>query len=219
MGKQRERYEAWFARWRGIRTAEEEAAVFAFADAYDAAVESGKLSSEHLMTVVNAASSPRALLWMNSTELLGDLAVRWEAAAQAVAEMFTSRQSHIRFAALCCLLPMTSIEVADSLLRSGLTDKSSRVRWKAAQKIGIFERKKMLPELESAFLRETNAKARAETELNLRLLRDGYIVKPNASSGFDVTVRIKNGISSSYVTEETMHSKGIDVIVADLRAR
>jgi hypothetical protein len=107
MGKQRDRFETWFARWRGVRTPEEEAAVLGVADAYDAAVESGKLSADRLSKVVDAASSPRALLWENATELLAGLSVRWESAARAITEMSQSRQSHVRFAALCCLLPDT----------------------------------------------------------------------------------------------------------------
>jgi hypothetical protein len=105
------------------------------------------------------------------------------------------------------------------LLRGGLTDKSSRVRWKAAQKIGDFERKEILPELEAAFSRETDSKARGEIELHLRLLRDGHIVKPRKPSGFDVTVRVKNGIRSGYVTEEAMQEKGVDAVAAELRRR
>jgi HEAT repeat protein len=219
MGKQRDRFEAWFARWRGVRTPDEEAAVLAFADAYDAAVQSGKLSPDQLATVVDAASSPRALLWMNATELLADLAIRWEIAAQVVAKMFASRQSHIRFAALCCLRADTPMKISNGLLRNGLIDKSSRVRWKAAQKIGDLERNELLPELEAAFSSEKNAKARREIELHLRLLRDGHIVKPSTPSGFDVTVRIKGGILSGHVTREAMQEKGIDAIAAELRSR
>ena len=95
--------------------------------------------------------------------------------------------------------------------------RNSRVRWKAAQKIGDFERNELLPELAAAFSSETNAKARAEIELELRLLRDGHIVKPSKPSGFDVTVRIKDGICSGHVTAEAMQEKGIDAIAAEMR--
>jgi hypothetical protein len=219
MKKQRDRFKAWFARWRGVRTSDEEAAVMAFADAYDAAVQSGELSPDQLATIINAANSSRALLWINATELLADLALRWEIAAQAIAEMFASRQSHVRFAALCCLLAKTPVSLSNRLLRNGLIDKSSRVRWKAAQKIGDFERTELLTELEAAFLAETNSDARAEMDLNLRLLRDGYIVKPSTPSRFEVTVRIKNGIRTGYVSEEEMQVKGIDVVTRELRNR
>jgi hypothetical protein len=133
--------------------------------------------------------------------------------------MFESKQSHVRFAALCCLLPNTPGDITHRLLRGGLSDKSSRVRWKAAQMVGDFERKEFLPELEAAFSRETNLKARGEIELHLRLLRDGHIVKPSEPAGFYVTVRVKNGISSGYVTEEAMKEKGVDAVAAELRSR
>jgi hypothetical protein len=119
---------------------------------------------------------------------------------------------------LCCLLPDTPANISDRLLRNGLTDKSSWVRWKAAEKIGTFERKDLLPPLEAAYSAEKNPKARAEIELEMRLLRDGHIVKPGTPSGFYVTVRMKNGIRSGYVTEEAMQQKGIQAIAAELRS-
>jgi hypothetical protein len=219
MGKQRDRFEAWFARRGGVRSPEEEAAVLEFADVYDAAVESGNLSRDRLAKSVNAASSPRAVIWMNATELLADLAVRWDIAAQAVAEMFASKQAHVRFAALCCLQPKTPAAVTDRLLRGGLADKSSQVRWKAAELVGTFEKKELLPQLEAAYAAERNSKARASIDLVLRLMRDGHIVEPSAPSGFYVTVRIKSGIRSGYVTEESMREKGIEVVAAELRSR
>src|SRR5258706_6661383 len=100
-----------------------------------------------------------------------------------------------------------SAAITHRLLRNGLTDRSARVRWKAAEKIGTFERKELLPQLQAAYASETNSKARAEIEFELRLLRDGYIVEPSTPSGFDVTVRTKNGICSGYVTDDVMREK------------
>ncbi len=107
--------------------------------------------------------------------------------------------------------------VVHELLRRGLADKSSRVRWKAAQRVGDLEIKKLLPELESAFARETNAKARAEINLHLRLLRDGHILEPSSDSGYRATVRTKDGICSGYVTEQALRQKGAARVAAELR--
>ncbi len=217
MGKQRTRFEAWFARWRGVRTPQEEAAVLEVADAYDGINKTNLLTPAQLAVIVRAASSPRALLWMNAIELLSDLTTRWEAATGAAAEMFASRHSHVRFAALCCVNRDMAIGVANRLLRGGLEDKSSRVRWKAAEKICDLDRKEFLPQLEGALLREKHPKARASIEFDLRLLRDGYIIRPGSPSGFNVTVRVKDGISSSFVTDEIMQAKGVDAVAAELR--
>jgi len=217
MDKQRDIFETWFARWRGVRTPAEEAAVLAFADAYDRAIESGNLQPEQLNEVVAAASSSRALLWKNAVDLLARLAVRWEAALDAVETMFASKQSQVRFAAICCLRADTPVIVANRLLLQGLTDKSSRVRWMAAQKASDFDRKELLPHLEAAFSIENNAKARRSIDFHLRLLRDGYIVENSTPAGYYFTVRIKDGIVSRYVTDEAMKTNGIDAIAAEMR--
>jgi hypothetical protein len=217
MGKQRERFESWFRRWRGVRTRQEEAALLKVADAFDAAVASDELTAKQLKIVVQAASSARALLWMNATELLGAMAVRWTIAADAVVQMSANRQSHVRFASLCCLRDKTPRAVIRQLLQEGLADKSSRVRWKAAQKVHDFERKDLLPQLNAALTRETNAKARAEMELHLRLLRDGYIAERSDRSGFYVTVGFKGSISSRFVSRELMKEKGVDAIATEVR--
>ena len=217
MGAERERYEAWLKTWRGVRTAEEEAEVLAVADAYDAAMERHDLSSERLKVIVDAASSRRSLLWQNATGMLARLAVRWRIAADAVRYMFQDRQSHVRFAALCCVTLQMPSEIIEDLLRRGLTDKSSRVRWKAAQRIGEFNKTDLLPELEATFASETNAKARPEIELELLLLRDGYIVSPSTPSRFEVCVRTSHGIRGRFVSAAEMNQKGLATIVAELR--
>ena len=91
------------------------------------------------------------------------------------------------------------------------------MRWKAAEIIGRFERKGLLPQLERACLAETNAKAKNVIEFEFTLLRDGYLVKPSEPSGYFVTVRYNQGIRSGYITEEAMHEKGAPAIAHELR--
>jgi hypothetical protein len=217
MGTQRDRFEAWLKRWRGQRTPDEEAALLRVADAVDRAMQTGKLSADDLKTIVAGASHKRAMLWENTTSLLSALAERFHSAADAIRSMFASRDGQARFAAICCIDRESHAERFEDLLTPGLVDKSSRVRWKAAEIIGRFERKGLLPQLERACLAETNAKAKNVIEFEFTLIRDGYLVKPSEPSGYFVTVRYNHGIRSGYITEEAMHEKGAPAIAHELR--
>ncbi|MFI5380665.1 MAG: hypothetical protein ACHRHE_15310 [Tepidisphaerales bacterium] len=132
-------------------------------------------------------------------------------------EILKHRKSHVRFSALCCLGMGTPANVVDEMLRAGLSDRSASVRWKAAEKATTLNRKNLIPEMTAALTAETNAKARREIEFELRLLRDGYILKPASPSGFNVTVPIKNGTCGHWVSEDEMRAKGLDAILSDMR--
>lgn len=187
------------------------------ADAYDAAMQSGTLSAEQLQRVVEGASSSRALLWDNSTDLLKKLSGRWPAAADAIAAMFRSRKAHVRFAALCSLGSQTPVAITDALLAAGLCDKSSRVRWKAVDHADRLERRNLVPEITAALASESDDKTRRSMELDLRMLRDGHWVRPHSPGWSSVTARRHNGIASRTVSDDELRSKGLERILAELR--
>ena len=217
-GPQHERYAAWFERRRGPRDAQDEADLLAIADAYDAAIMSGSLSAEQLESVVEGASSPRGLLRNNATKLLMKLSGRWPIAADAISNMFCSRQAHVRFAALCSLGRETPVSVTEALLKAGLRDKSSRVRWKAADRANCLERRNLVPEINAALNVESNDKARRSIELDLRMLRDGYWVEHESPGWTSVTARLHNGgITCRAVSNDEFRAKGLEGILAELR--
>lgn len=157
------------------------------------------------------------MLWNNATDLLMKLSGRWPAAADAIATMFSSTQAHVRFAALCSLGSQTPVAVTDTLLKAGLRDKSSRVRWKAADRADRLERRNLVPEITAALAVESDDKARRSIELDLRMLRDGYWVKPESPGRSAVTARRYNGIASRTVTDDELRDKGLEAILAELR--
>jgi hypothetical protein len=216
-GPQHKRYAAWFERRRGPRDAQDEADLLAVADAYDAAMQSGKLSAGQLQRVVDGASASRALIWNNATDLLMKLSGRWPAAADAIAQMFRSRKSHVRFAALCSLGKDTAVAVADALLTAGFRDKSSRVRWKAVDRANSLERRNLVPEITAALAVESDNKARRSMELGLRMLRDGHWVQPESPGRTSVTARLHNGIAARTVSDDELQAKGLAAILAELR--
>jgi hypothetical protein len=180
-------------------------------------MQTGTLSAEQLQRVVGGASSPRALLWNGATDLLKNLSARWPAAADAIATMSRSPQAHVRFAALCSLGRETPIATTDAVLTAALRDKSSQVRWKAVDRSNRLERRNLVPEITAALAAETNDRARRSMELDLRMLRDGYWLRPDAPGWFDLIVRHSKGIVGRRVSNEELRSKGLEQILAELR--
>lgn len=214
IGPQHARYAAWFERRRGPRDPQDEAALLAIADAYDAALQTGTLTSEQLQRVVDGASSRKALLWNNATDLLMSLSGRWPAAADAIVAMSRSPQAHVRFAAICSLGKNTPLSITDAVLRAGLTDRSSSVRWKAADRSNVLERVTVIPDITAALAVEQNAKARQSIELDLRMLRDGYWIRPEAPGSLWITVRSRSGgIAGRSISETEMESEGLERIL------
>ena len=218
-GPQHRLYVEWLQHLRGPRDNQLEAELLGMADACDAAFESGELSAEQLQVLINGASSPRALLWSNAVELLLKCSGRWTVATDAIATMFRSRKAHVRFAALCSLGPEPPVEVTDALLSGGLRDKSSRVRWKAADRANALERRHLVPEITAALAAESDNKVRPSMELSLRMLRDGHWVEPHSPGWVTVTARRHNGISSRFVSDGELQTKGLERILEELRAR
>src|SRR5689334_16468749 len=97
-GPQHENYASWFEQRLGARDAKTEADLLTVADAYDAAIQAGMLSSEQLQRVVEGASDVRTMLWSNASYLLMNLSSKWPAAAEAIATMFQNKKARIRFA-------------------------------------------------------------------------------------------------------------------------
>src|SRR5262245_7346194 len=145
MGAQRERFAAWLQSRGRPPEPQLETLLLRAADAYDTVKEGGELLLEHLRVIVDAASSSRALLWMNAVDLLGILAEQWPLAVQAVLEMSRDRKAHVRFNAICCLRTGTPDAVANAILKAALSDKSSRVRWKAGDHTERLGKRNVIP--------------------------------------------------------------------------
>lgn len=214
----RSQHEKWFKERRGPRNPQDEAELLAVADAYDAAQRSGRLSKQQLQVVVEGASSPRGLVWNGAADLLKLLAERFGDASQALVQMSNSPKAHVRFCALCCLGKKTPTETVHALIKAGLTDKSSQVRWKAADRAHSLQLVELVPEITAAFHAEKHAKTRSTIEFELRLLRDGYILEQCSDRQFLLTVSYHpGGFRARYISNKEMKAEGIDAIVAKMR--
>jgi DNA-binding transcriptional ArsR family regulator len=219
MGIQHERFATWLQSRRGPREPKLEALLLRVADAYDTVKEREELLADQLRLIVEAASSSRALLWTNCVSFLGVLSQQWPQAAEAVLAMSRNRIATVRFNAICCLTAGTPEAVITAVLKAGLVDKSSRVRWKATDVLEKLEKRSLIPELTSALAAEQNAKTRRALEHHLLLLRDGYIVEQESDSTFQVCARTRGGCAARGVTEAELRAKGIDRIVSEIQKR
>jgi hypothetical protein len=186
-------------------------------DAFDAVQRSGKLLPAQLRTLVDTVSSPRRPLYENACDFMRVLSLKWPEVTAAIRTMSRSTKAHVRFNAILCLGSKTDEGVIDVVLKSALGDKSARVRAKAADWIGRLRRKELVPELAGALAAERNVAARATMEFELRLLRDGYILDPAKSGGYNLTVHTQDGTSGRWVDEATLRSEGVEAIAAELR--
>jgi hypothetical protein len=219
MGKMRDYFEPWLRDTLRRRYPELEPPLVRAIDAFDAIEEKQCITPELLAPIVEAASSSRGALWENATDFLGRLTGQYAEAREAVLAMVQQPHSDVRFNAICCLKKSTPPAMTLQLLRQGLRDKSAKVRWKAADQAGRLRVREIVPELENADAVEKNAKAKEVIGFELKLLRDGYILKRWPDGTLHVTTFTSNGISGHNVSESELQQRGIDAIVAEIASQ
>lgn len=141
------------------------------ADEFDAAAARGGPLPEHPAIIVDAASHRLARIWFDGIRILGRASERWPEAAEAIRRMSMGKTAHLRFCALCSLRPKTPPDVTDAVIRAGLTDRSARVRWKAADRAESLRRVHLAPDIEAALVAEGNEKTRRTMQYHLEGLR------------------------------------------------
>jgi hypothetical protein len=184
--------------------------------AYDS-LRSAPASAESLGPIVRAALDPRVEVHEHGTQLLAHLTGEHEAALTAVAKMAEQPGWRYRVSALACLGPATPKEFAVKLVGALLEDSTSRVRAKAAEQALQLNLTSLTEAVSAASANEASATAIHAFELSRDLMQDGYAMKPG-NGGFWITVWTGNGATGSWYSDEDVASRGLDAILADLRA-
>jgi hypothetical protein len=167
---------------------------------------------------VNAASSPRGLVWNQGVDLLCATMRRWPQTSVAIADMLKSRRANVLFNAICCITDAMPKETAMQMIIDGLSDKSGRVRGKAAQTAQDLTIVDAVPHIEKALEREQDKKVRKSIEFPLALLRDGYQVRQHGTE-YTIAVPVSHGISSKFVSKEDLTPDGIARVIRELQER
>jgi hypothetical protein len=185
---------------------------------YDTVQNSGRLLPENLESIVTAASSSRRPLLEGITDYLGFLSRDWPEARESILEMSRSKYSHVRFNAILCLWKETPAEIINEVLKRSLSDKSARVRGKAADWMGRLRYRYLLPELGMALTAEKSQGTREAMQFEFSLLSDGYILTSMADGQLSLTVHTDNGgCRSAYFDKEKLDKTGVEALAADLR--
>jgi hypothetical protein len=185
--------------------------------AHRRSVASGVLSSADLATIVANARQKHAVLWEDAVRFLAALSRTHAAAREAIGEMARSKESHVRFAALCSVGYRSDPQLVRDVILPLISDKAGSVRWKAAEKAQHLRIVEALPLMEAQRRVEKSAKVLASLDLSIPLLRDGYILAPEAD-GHLLTVSGLGGLRSGHVSKDEIDRQGLAALVADWKA-
>lgn len=180
--------------------------------------ESGAtITQEDIDAVRTALQSPRGPLWENSVDKVKRLSLSNGQFFDLIVETISHSKAHARFAAICCLDGDHDRDFLETKLRTALTDKSSKVRWKAAHVCNKLKLSGLIVDLENAVKRESNQKARSSIQYSLNLLRDGFIVTPKENGWVSLSVDVDGrGTSIRSVSEDELRTRGIPALVQEM---
>jgi hypothetical protein len=149
------------------------------------------VDDEGLQSIVRAASSPYKLVWQTGCDVLFQLAVTQENCRQAIDRMTSSGKSAVRFNAVAFLADAALPEsLVLSVIERGLSDRSSRVRWKAVEQAERLGFRQLVPRLEAMMASEAHADVKDCLALHLPLMRDGFRLEAQPDgSAYWLTVR------------------------------
>lgn len=187
-------------------------------DAYDQSLKAGVLEDEQLETIAACVCSPRGPLSQNAAGLLGELAMRFPSAAEALRTLSVNPRLHVRLNALVALESAELTMLRQEVLRNALADRSARVRLSAADKAMLFRLVELVPDLDSAIARESDVTNRNRLLFNRDLLRDGYHLERRELGSFWMTYRdARGGAIGSIVEAEEVERCGAASVARRLR--
>lgn len=178
---------------------------------FDKIQKAGRIASGALDSIVEIASHPLQVS-QYGCGWLAELSVKYREARDAVEAMLGSSSSSVRCNALYSLTREMPRTYQLKMVRRSVPDKSARVSSIAGGLALTFRLRELVPELTAAAKRHRGRYGR-ELEFVLRLLRDGYILKPNADN-FSLTVPTTVGTNTCYVSQQEIDEFGLKALVA-----
>jgi hypothetical protein len=160
VGQLGEHFEEWLKKQNRSNWQEGGTVLLSIADTCDRAIASGTLTPEQRKTIIDAASHKDSLVWGNTVDMIRELQQRGFDFGKTLREMSASKKANLRFSAMCCVIDETDPEFATEILAAGLSDRSAKVRWKAADKASTMRKLELLPAMEAALAIEKNKSIR-----------------------------------------------------------
>jgi len=216
MSTERERVQEWVSGYVQQHVPRLVLPCLCAADTFDRAAAADTLSHDDVKVLAEAARDRSSLLSEYAASLLGRLAERFPLARKAILELSKDRRLRARINALVALEGIRPSDLHVTVSRAALTDRSSRVRELAADKIRGWRLTQLLPDIEQAIACESDDALRGTLIFQRDLMRNGYSVAA-ANGGFHVTCQAAgSGLTSTWVREEEFQLKGIAAIAREL---
>jgi hypothetical protein len=213
----REEYEHWIQQYLKPRYPELVKDFRACLNGYERIKTNNRVDKRSLNSVLRAACSSRAPLFNTATHFLRDLSAHYPEASEALLIMSNDKHWYVRSNALLSLGHGTPKDIVLATLKRGLQDRSASVRGVAAWQAQSLRVRKVVPDLENQLAVETHSGAKYSIDFHLRLLRDGYFLESRGREAPFIWIPTKDGIHGSSIPQEDIDTKGIQVIIAEIR--
>ena len=183
---------------------------------YDTIAASPKDTATPLERLSTAAMHSRFVVWDVALALLSRLAATLPAARDHILKMSHSSRLQIRQRSMLYIGGLPSDFCAELVGRL-LSDRSAKVRSYAATKIECLDLTQLVPNLDGAADKETDAQAQEIMQLNASLMRQGYVeynepfysISVRVSPGYRTSIRYFRG---ELLTSESVQRIGVSKI-------
>jgi hypothetical protein len=180
---------------------------------YGAITKRGRTDAASLQAVVDAVCCPDTETNRAASTYLTLLTADYPEARDALLKMSDDPRWYVRARSMS-LHTKAPRDLALSLARKGLADRTARVRKEAADLAASHELTELLPELDRLAQVEKSEGAKESLHRAVGLLRDGYFLKPWGPGRYYLD--LGHG-SFAGVSEGELKEKGIQAIVAKHR--
>jgi hypothetical protein len=175
---------------------------------YNRLIESEEISIEDIIPIVDSAKIKYMDVWVNGAYFLWNLSVKFEVAREAIRNAFKSKKVNERFQIMATVTKEAPTLFIKEIIKLAINDKGNRVREKAAQACYDFEYYDMVAILEERMEIETHKGAKEAIEFFLKILRDGYLLKPFIDGKYTLYFRTNDGGTSGVtVSAEEINDK------------
>lgn len=213
----REEYEHWIQQYLKPRFPELVKEFRACLNGYERIKSNNRVDERSLNAILRAAYSPRAPLLNTAIFFLGELSEHYPEVNKAIVAMSNNRHWYVRCHAILSLGQETPNDIVLAILKKGLQDRSASVRRVAAWQVQSLRVSKLIPDLEDQLAIEPHPGTKHSLDFHLRLLRDGYVLEYRDGEPPFLWIPTSDGMRGCYVSQEDIDTKGIQVILAEVR--
>jgi hypothetical protein len=182
-------------------------------EAFDHLITRKRILSEDLAPILKAVQHTSRVVADVGAERLMGLAEKHNIVLDTLRELFESGKSKDRFMIIAYLIETLPRDFLLDIVGKGLSDKSTQIRWKAAQACGSIGLKELLPLMENRLSLEKSANALHALKTSIGILRDGYYLYYSGGHPWLTIKKASGRIVSMGLRQEQIDKEGLQVIV------